>query len=115
MYELKSKEEFVRALRGNDVVLIEYYDPSSKECQIMHESMKEFSKYADKEILFCRVNVKEHPEINSIIETPTLRVYYKGELVFEQIGVLSTVELNLRVVRRSIREVFRRRNINVKV
>ncbi|MEM4469757.1 MAG: thioredoxin, partial [Desulfurococcaceae archaeon] len=76
---------------------------------------KEFSKHADKDILFCRVNVKEHPDIASVSDIPTLRVYYRGEVIFEQVGALSTVELNLKVVRRSIREVFKAHNINIKV
>jgi len=115
VYEIRSKEEFVRAVKGNDVVLIELYDPDNDECVIMYESMKEFSKYADRNVLFCRLNVKEHPDVIKAPSTPMLQVYYKGELVFEQIGVLSTVELNMKVVRRSIREIFKSRNINVRI
>lgn len=114
MYELKSREEFIRALRGNDVVLVEYYDPDIKDCEIMHESMKELSKHIEK-VLFCLINVKKHPEIDKVTETPTLRVFYRGELIFEQIGTMSTVELNLRVVRRSIREAFQKQNINIRI
>ncbi|MEM0002124.1 MAG: thioredoxin family protein [Desulfurococcaceae archaeon] len=115
MYELKSKEELLRAVRGNDIVLIEYYEPGNRDCQVMYESMKEFSRYADRSIFFCRVNVREHPEIADVNDVPAIRVYYKGELIFEQMGVLSTVELNLKVIRRSIREVFNKRNIHVKI
>ncbi|MEM0004008.1 MAG: thioredoxin family protein [Desulfurococcaceae archaeon] len=115
MYELKSREELVRAVKGNEIVLIEYYESGNKDCQIMYESMKELSKYADKVILFCRVNVKEHPEIADVDEIPAIRVYYRGELVFEQFGALSTVGLNLKVIRRSIREVFTKRNIYVRI
>ncbi|MEM2025779.1 MAG: thioredoxin family protein [Desulfurococcaceae archaeon] len=115
MYELKSKEEFIRAIRGNEVVLVEFYEPNDRDCQIMHESMKEFSKSVDQNMLFCRVNIKEHPEIADVNDLPTLRVYYRGELVFEQIGTLSTVDLNLKIVRRSIRETFKARDISVRV
>lgn len=115
MYEIRSKEEFMRAIGGNEVVLVEFYDPDNDDCLIMYESMKEFSKQADRNILFCRVNVKEHPDIAKVDSTPTIHVYYRGELIFEQIGALSDVELNLKVVRRSIREVFRTQNINIKV
>jgi hypothetical protein len=66
MYELKSREDFIRAIRGNEVVLVEYYKPEDKDCEIMYESMKEFSKYADKNILFCRVNIKDHPELGDV-------------------------------------------------
>lgn len=115
MYELKSKEEFIRALKGNELVLIEYYEPGNKECDVMNESMKELAKYAGQTVLFCRINVREHPEIDSVSDVPAIRVYYRGEPIFEQIGSMSTVELNLRVVRRSIREVFRARNIQVRI
>lgn len=115
MYEIRSREEFIRAVRGNEIVLVEFYEPDNRDCQIMYESMREFSKYADRNILFCRVNVRELPDVAKVDDLPTLRVYYKGELIFEQIGVLSTVDLNLKVVRRSIREVFRSHNIDVRV
>jgi hypothetical protein len=116
MYELRSKEELVRALKGNDIVLIEYYEPQNKDCEIMYGSMKEFSKYADKNILFCRINVKEHPEIGGDVPyVPAVRLYYKGELIFEQLGALSTVELNLKVIRRSIREVLNKHNVRIRV
>lgn len=115
MYELKSREEFMRAIKGNDIVLVEFYKPGDRKCQIMHESMKEFSKLADRDMLFCRVNIGEHPEIADVSELPTLRVYYRGELIFEQIGSLSTVDLNLKIVRRGIREIFRARDIHVRI
>lgn len=115
MYELKSKEEFARALKGNEVVLIEYYEPENRDCEVMAQSMREFYKYADRNILFCRINTRDHPEIADVESTPAIRVYYRGELIFEQLGVLSTVELTVKVVRRSIREVFRKHNIDLKV
>lgn len=115
MYEIKSRDELHRALQGNEVVLIEYYEPGNKDCEVMYESMKEFYKYADRNILFCRVNRREHPDLADVDSIPAVRVYYRGELVFEQLGVLSTVDLTVRVIRRSIREVFRSRNIQVKV
>mgnify|MGYP001770676932 CR=1 FL=1 len=116
MYELKSREELIRALRGNDIVLIEYYEPGNKECEIMAESMKEFEKQASHVVLFCRVNVKEHPDIAVDVDSvPAIRVFYKGELVFEQLGSLSTAELNLKVIRRSIREVFKAKNVQVRI
>jgi len=115
MYELKSREDFIRAIRGNEVVLVEYYKPEDKDCEIMYESMKEFSKYADKNILFCRVNIKDHPELGDVDSAPAVRVYYRGELIFEQLGVLSNADLNLKILRRSIREVLSKRNIYVRV
>lgn len=115
MYEIKSKEELARAILGSEVVLIEYYEPDNRDCEVMYESMKEFSKHADRDILFCRVNRREHPEIADVDSIPAVRVYYRGELVFEQLGVLSTVELTVKVIRRSIREVFHKRNIQVRV
>ncbi|MFZ8783373.1 MAG: hypothetical protein ACO2OR_05260 [Desulfurococcaceae archaeon] len=116
MYELKSKEEFIRALTGNEAVLIGFYEPDSDEGLVFHESLKNLERVIDQRILVCKVNVKEHPEIGlGIYRTPTIRVYYKGEVVFEQVGCLSTVELNVKVLRRGIREVFNKRNINLRV
>ncbi|MGC8982483.1 MAG: thioredoxin family protein [Desulfurococcaceae archaeon] len=115
MYEVKSREELTRALKGNELVLIEYYEPGNKDCDIMGESIKEFAKHAGQVMLFCRVNVREHPEVADVDVVPTIRLYYRGELVFEQIGSLSTVDLNLKVIRRSIREVLNARNIRARI
>jgi hypothetical protein len=116
MYELRSKEEFIRALNGNEVVLIGFYEPDIRENRVFDESLKNLERVIDQRILVCRVNMKDHPEIDhGVYKVPTIRVYYRGELVFEQIGCLNTVELNVKVIRRGIREVFRKRNINVRV
>ena len=115
MIELKSKSEFIRTLQGNEIVLVEFYKPGDKDCEIMHETMKEFIKYADQNILFCRINIMEYPEFEGIDKIPVIRLYYRSKLVFEQIGTLSTAELNLKVLRRSIREVFRSHNVGIRV
>ncbi|MEM1628423.1 MAG: hypothetical protein QXP02_01690 [Desulfurococcaceae archaeon] len=115
MYELRSREEFIRALIGNEVVFIEFYEPGNKESEIFSEAVKRLEKTIDPSILVCRINIKEHPEIVEYNGVPSLRVYYNRNAVFEQIGGLSTIELNLSVLRRGIREVFKMYNIKLRV
>ena len=114
--EISSREEFVRALKANDVVMIEYYDPESRESELFNDVVKELSKHIDPRILVLRVNTRENPElVSDISKIPCLRVYYRGKLVFEQQGFFGNLELDVYVLRRSIRSVFKGLNIAFRV
>ncbi|MET1160634.1 MAG: thioredoxin [Thermoprotei archaeon] len=116
MLEVSSREELNRALRANDIVMIEYYDPESKKSREFNFVIKELVKYIDPRILVLRVNVKRAPELSSDVSTiPCLRVYYRGELIFEQQGYFGNVELDVYVLRRSIRSVFYDRNLKYRI
>jgi hypothetical protein len=116
MYELRSREEFIRAIIGNEVVLIGFYDPGDSESRVFDESLKSLERVIDQRILVCRVNLKDHPDCGvNVLQTPSIRVYYRGEVIFEQIGCLSTVDLNVNVIRRGIRDVFAKRAINIRI
>ncbi|MCC6010960.1 MAG: hypothetical protein LM556_00990 [Desulfurococcaceae archaeon] len=116
MYELKSREEFIRAIIGNEVVLVGFYEPDDTESRVFDESLRSLERVIDQRILVCRVNLKDHPDCGiDVPQTPSIRVYYRGEVIFEQIGCLSTVDLNVNVIRRGIRDVFTKHAINMRV
>ncbi len=116
MYELRSREEFIRAVKGNEVVFIEYYVPGDRDSENLSAALKNLEEGADPRILFCRVNVAEHSWLpESWRRAPCVEVYYMGERVFEHYGSLSTVDLNLQALRRGVRSVFRGLNVNLRV
>jgi hypothetical protein len=116
MYELNSREEFERALIANELVIIEYYHPGSKESSILSETIKELEKHIDPNIFVCKVNVlREDITGEKPSPTPLIRVYYKGAMIFEQKGVFENLDLNVQVLRRGIRSTLASKGVKIRV
>lgn len=116
MLEINSREDLVRALRANEIVLIGYYDPDTREGMLFHDIYKELSKHADPRILVLRVNTRKNPEFMEELPTiPCIRVYYRGKVIFEQQGFFGKRDLDVYVLRRSIRSVFHGLNLAFKI
>ncbi len=116
MLEISNREELIRALKANEVVLIGYYDPDSREGMMFHYIYRELQKHADPRILVLRVNTRKNPEfVKELPTVPCIRVYYKGRLVFEQQGFFGKLDLDVYVLRRSIRSVFHGLNISFRI
>lgn len=116
MYELRNRDELERALRANELVVILYYGERGPEHDTMMETMRKLEESADPRVFFCGVNVAEHPELVEGVErVPHLKLYYNGELVFEQVGSLTSTELNLFALRRGMKSVLAARNVNIRI
>ncbi|ABN70358.1 hypothetical protein Smar_1266 [Staphylothermus marinus F1] len=116
LIEINSREELFRAIKSNDVVIIEYYNLDSHESKKFSRVVKLLSRYADPRILFLRINVGKNPDLSEgVNEIPCIRVYYKGKIIFEQKGSFGKEDLDLFVLRRSIRSVFHGFNIAFKI
>jgi len=116
MYELNSREELERALTANELVIIEYYYPGSKESSILSETIKELEKHIDPNIFVCKVNaLREDITGEKLFSTPLIRVYYKGAIIFEQKGVFENLDLNVQVLRRGIRSTLASRGVEIRV
>lgn len=114
--EISTREELVRAIKANNVVVVEYYKPDSIESKKFGRVVKQLTRYADPRILFLRVNIDKNPQLgDGIDEIPCIRVYYKGKIIFEQKGSFGKEDLDLLVLRRSIRSVFHGFNIAFKI
>ncbi len=116
MYELNSREEFERALAANELVIVEFYQPGSEEGAILSETVKELEKLIDPNILVCKVNaLREDITGEKPFHTPMIRVYYQGEIIFEQKGVFENLEVNIQVLRRGIRTTLASKGVKVRV
>jgi thioredoxin 1 len=114
--EINNREDFIRALKANSIVVIEYYDPENEESTKFDKVVKKLTKYADPRILFLKININRNPELGGgVKELPCLRVYYRGKIIFEQKGSFGKEDLDLHVLRRSIRSVFHGFNISFKI
>jgi len=116
MLEISSSEELERALLFNEVVMIGYYDPESREATLFRKVYKRLSEHADPRILVLVANLRNIPELlRDSTTTPCIRVYYRGALVFEQKGLFGDEELDVFVLRRGIRAVLRELNVHFRV
>jgi len=116
MYEVSSIDEIKRAISSNRVVIIEYYDPDSRESREFSKAVKAMEHTLDPSILLLRVSIKKFPSlIDGIKEIPCIRVYLDGRLVFEQRGSFGNRDLDLIVLRRSIRSTLRNLNATFKI
>jgi thioredoxin 1 len=116
MLKISTREEFVRALKANELVMIGYYDSGSKDSSIFRDIYRELVKHTDPRILPLIIDTKETPELaNDLSTIPCIRLYYRGRLIFEQQGVFGDRELDVLVLRRSIRSVFHSLNLSFKI
>lgn len=116
MLIISTREEFTRAIKSNNVVLIGYYDLESEKGKFFNKVFNELAKHIDSRILVLRVDTSR---VNELVEEsmskPCIRMYYMGKLVFEQSGFFGDFDLDLFVLRRSIRSVLRDHDISYKV
>ncbi len=116
MYEVNSIDEIKRAINSNRVVIIEYYDPDNKDSREFSMAVKAMERTLDPSILLLRVSVKKFPNLMDGIKVlPCIRVYLDGRLVFEQQGGFGKKDLDLMVLRRSIRSTLRSLNAVFKI
>ena len=116
MIEVASWDEIRRAVNYNKVVIVEYYDPDDKVSKELSMALKKINEVADPSILFLRVSIKRNPElVKDLRNIPCIRVYVNGRIVFEQQGGFGRRDLDLLVLRRSIRRVLRSFNITYKI
>lgn len=116
MIEITSVEELRRAMESYKVVIVEYYDPDDKVSREFSKAVKMLQRYLDPEGIILRVSVKKSPELVKDVKTvPCLRVYLFGKLVFEQQGGFGKRDLDLLVLRRSIRHTLRGLNVSFKI
>ncbi|MEM4846385.1 MAG: thioredoxin, partial [Thermosphaera sp.] len=93
-----------------------YYLPDDDESFILSEVIRELEKTIDPNILVCRVDATRQDILGEkLSQTPIVRVYYKGSIVFEQKGVFKDKELNLQVLRRGIRSTLNSKGIRARI
>ena len=71
MYEVSSIDEIKRAISSNRIVIIEYYDPDSRESREFSKAVKAMEHTLDPSILLLRVSIKKFPSLmDGIREIP---------------------------------------------
>lgn len=85
-----TKENFEQIIKGNDMVLVDYWAPWCGPCKTFGPVFEEASeKYPD--IVFAKVNTEEEQEIAAhfqIRSIPTLMIFRDQIIIFSQPGAL---------------------------
>jgi len=116
LIEISSRDDFIRAIKANKVVIVEYFDPDNENSKKFYLTIKDVERHVDPSILVARINIRKIPELSKGVHTlPCIRVFLDGEVVFEQQGVFGKRDLDLMVLRRGIRSVLRSRNVSLKI
>ncbi|MEM0380387.1 MAG: thioredoxin [Desulfurococcaceae archaeon] len=116
MLSISSREEFIRAIKANDIVIIGYFDLDSEEGKFFNKVFTELSKYVDSRILVLHVDTSNYNELVSDLQHKRcIRVFIGGKLVFEQYDLFGDLDLDIFVLRRSIRSVLRENNVNYRI
>ena len=94
MKYIKSKEEFYELIK-KDKVLVDFYADWCGPCQMLSPVLEKLSKeYTD--IEFVKVNTDDFLELAEeykIMSIPALKVFEKGKITKESVGLISKQEL----------------------
>lgn len=94
MIHIKSKEEFNEVIK-KDKVLVDFYADWCGPCQMLGPVLEKLDKEYD-DIEFVKVNTDEFLELATeynIMSIPALKVFEKGKVTKETVGLLSKKEL----------------------
>ena len=94
MKHITSKEEFYEIIK-KDKVLVDFYAEWCGPCQMLSPVLEKLSKeYTD--IEFIKVNTDDFLELAQeykIMSIPALKVFEKGKITKESVGLISKQEL----------------------
>lgn len=92
---IDNKEELVKVLNENKLVLVDFFATWCRPCQMLGPVLDELSQEVDYTIV--KVDVDKAPELaaeHGVRSIPTLVVYKDGIVKTTDLGVKSKVELN---------------------
>lgn len=77
-------------LESNDVTLVDFYAPWCGPCQALLPIIDELMDELPKGTKIVKINVDESPEVAGeygVVSIPTLKIFKKGQIVEEFMGV----------------------------
>jgi thioredoxin 1 len=115
----RTLDEYEHLIRSGEIVIVHYYDQTDKsiESRELYYAFKDLARQLSDRlnIITLQVDISQGEFTRLGVEAPTVRVYYRGRLVFEQKGGFSNSTLDYYVLRRSIRETLQRSKVDVKI
>lgn len=90
-----TSEDFLTTIQENDLVLVDFWADWCAPCKRFSPIYTKASENHD-DVLFAKLDTDAHQEIAgalNIMSIPTIMAFHKGNMVFNQAGMLSAGQL----------------------
>jgi thioredoxin len=88
-------ENFEEVVEGHEMVLLDFWAAWCQPCKLLGPVFEEMSNH-NSDIFFGKVNTEQSQDLAQAFQVrsiPTIMAFKKGELVFEQSGLLPPAQL----------------------
>lgn len=88
--------KFNDIIKGNDLVLVDFYADWCGPCKMMSPILQEVKTNLKEAVKIIKVNVDQHQDLAShfmVRGVPTLMLFKTGKMLWRQSGVLSSKDL----------------------
>ena len=89
-------ENFEELIASETPVLVDFYATWCGPCRTMHPILEELNELKGNKLRIVKIDVDKHEELATkerIQSIPTLMLYWKGELLWRQSGVVTIAQL----------------------
>ncbi|HIQ03866.1 MAG TPA: hypothetical protein EYH40_05575 [Desulfurococcales archaeon] len=118
MIRVRDKDEYKRIIDSSELVLVDFHNESNPESRYFSMVLEDLAWRFRKYIKLVRVDMdeaKEIVEMENVRSAPKVRLYLKGQCIFEQDGCFMDYEKDMLVLRRGIRSVLKKYGLNYKI
>ncbi len=112
MIDAKTWSDAERIIRENKIVLVGVFDSTNPMGRYISSLLDDISYYVEPAILVVKIDAASAERSPSLGDTlPRLRLYYKGEQIWEQIGFFFNPMSDKHAIRRGILYALRSRGL----
>jgi thioredoxin 1 len=92
-----TKDNFQKEVLDSEVpVLVDFWAVWCGPCQMQNPILEDFAKTMAGKVKVAKLNVDEEPDLAGhygVMSIPTLKIFHKGEVISEMVGVQSKEKL----------------------
>ncbi|HQW11254.1 MAG TPA: thioredoxin domain-containing protein [Saprospiraceae bacterium] len=95
-----SLQDYEHIVNSSDLVLVDFFAPWCGPCREMAPFLKEISEQKGDKLKLIKINVDKNPDLAESLKVkglPTLKLYKKNQLVWDQLGYASREVVNTQI------------------